>query len=183
MPSAGRRARTVHSARFRRRRRPPRRWLCCRDTPCQKFELIEQPGPYAFTRGPPGTPTPSLFFHSKKPNSCRVPRQQVIRNQYLRGQDCKTNRRDLVDSYTKSLFRNILPAIFQFNILLVLVLTPRPQALRNQYLGQTVAKEIGRDSRVLSALQPNSCFAILQYKSIDSASCLFSMYSPSVCAT
>jgi hypothetical protein len=32
-------------------------------------------------------------------------------------------------------------------------------------------------------IQPASCFAILQYKSIASASCCFSMYSPSVCAT
>ena len=32
-------------------------------------------------------------------------------------------------------------------------------------------------------VHPRSCFAILQYKSIDSASCFFSMYSPSVCAT
>ncbi len=32
-------------------------------------------------------------------------------------------------------------------------------------------------------IQPASCFAILQYKSIASESCCFSMYSPSVCAT
>jgi len=31
--------------------------------------------------------------------------------------------------------------------------------------------------------QPCSFVAILQYKSIASASCFFSMYSPSVCAT
>ena len=34
-----------------------------------------------------------------------------------------------------------------------------------------------------SVHHPKSCFAILQYKAIDSASCCFSMYSPSVCAT
>ena len=34
-----------------------------------------------------------------------------------------------------------------------------------------------------TSIQPASCFAILQYKSIASASCCFSMYSPSVCAT
>ena len=31
--------------------------------------------------------------------------------------------------------------------------------------------------------QPNNCFVILTYRSIASASCCFSMYSPSVCAT
>ena len=64
----------------------------------------------------------------------------------------------------------------------------RVHKLRAEEIYEQIAKASSRAGRThpgdeLSHLiQPASCFAIFEYKSIASASCCFSMYSPSVWA-
>jgi hypothetical protein len=50
-------------------------------------------------------------------------------------------------------------------------------------LSRSLCDAVVRSSFTRFQIQPASCFAILQYKSMASASCCFSMYSPAVCAT
>ena len=105
----------------------------------------------------------------------------------LRESDKNKQPPNRLDSGAKSLFQNILavsPCGSRFY--------PDPahpnsrKCLEIKILENRSEKKWGLGGTHRGRLVPDqltSCFAILQYKSIDSASCFFSMYSPSVCAT
>jgi hypothetical protein len=87
-----------------------------------------------------------------------------------------------VQPLAKSLFHNILAvSSCGSGFYEDLVLSSVSKFLEINILGNRSKKKRRRPRAI--PVHPNSCFAILQYKSIDSANCFFSMYSPSVCAT